>query len=501
MQLWHHIVQVAQLGTEKRLPDPPPPGSPLAAAVSAISNNSAADREDQFLQTAALAFNYRQSGSRPAQYVSGTPQPAPAEDLAHCSPAAHQALKDAITFESIGLLTLWLRTAAAKQKIARPEVLPVLLDTARAQRLLRPLILPVLGRRGAWLAQFNAEWQFTSDQPDEEIWQTAPLPQRRQVLLRTAQSDPATALQWLQGSWAKENAATRAELLKDLPPALFEADIAWLEALLADKSVKVRDEALRLLKLIPTSSVVQQYWQVLQKAVHISTEKTMLGLSSKKVLSFAPPEAFDDAIFKTGIEKTTIVDKSFLSEGEMVLFQLAEHVPPDFWEAHFQLPPKEIFDMFAKDKTGNKFLPSIGMAAYRFGNKDWAPLFTQDESRYFHDILPLLEPALREPYMVKHFDIMTEGIVRYLTEQQAEEWGMQVTRAFFKHAAQNYYQYTRGFYSKFIHLIPVQIAAELDGFSPAEAYGRSGWTDMAGYILQLLSVKTQTLQSFQSIKP
>lgn len=499
MPSWNNIIQTAQLGTEKRQLKPADLAPELQESVSITQSNPSIDREEQFLQSAALAFNFRQSGVLPATHAAAILTPAPQEDSAYCSPIAHQALKDILLYESTGLLSLWLKLCAEKQQIARPEVLPVLLNAAMHHKALRPAIDACLGHRGKWLARFNEDWQFTSGLTDDELWETGSPQQRKQALVRTGQSDPEKAVAWLKDTWPKENAATRTELLKDLPAAFFETNLPWLESLLQEKSQKVKEEALKLLKSIPSSSVVQLYWNTLRNCVSIVTEKTMLGLSSKKVLQIREPDAVDEQIFKTGIERSTNVDKNYLSADGMVMYQLAEYIPPHFWEAHLKEEPAVIFDLFGKDKTGEKLLSAMGMAAYRFGNEDWAPLFTKDDKRYFHDILPLLPHDLRERYMVKFFDIMPDGIIRFLTEHQQEAWGMDITRSFMKYVANNHYHYNRGFYNKFIHLLPLKIAGELDSFSPDDDYSKRGWTEMAGHILQLLSLKGQTIQAFQSI--
>ena len=59
-----------------------------------------------------------------------------------------------------------------------------------------------------------------------------------------------------------------------------------------------------LLKQNPLSSpIVLLYQQLLQKAVFLKKEKTLLGLSSKISLQFLLPDNIEETIYKIGIDK------------------------------------------------------------------------------------------------------------------------------------------------------------------------------------------------------
>lgn len=497
MQFWTNIVQTALLGTDKKQIGPAELTADMEVAASAIHANTETDREEKFLQMAALAFNYRQSGILPFHKANIDMGSAPAEERPYCSEAAQQALKDILSQDSPALLSLWLRHCANRQQLAHPIMLPVLLNKATQQKAIRPLVEECAGKRGEWLSQFNEDWHFAADLPDEELWQTGSLEQRTQVLQRVSHSDQQQAKAWLQQTWAQENAATRTELLKNLPPALFADDPSWLEGLLKEKSQKVKDEALRLLKLIPSSSIIQQYWQIVQQAVTLVKEKTMLGLLSKTKLQIQLPAAIDESIFKTGIDKISSKPRKGLTDDDMIIFQLISHIPPHFWESYLQETPAHIVDLFLKDAEAVRFLPAIGIAAARFENRVWAPFIIADERTYYHDLLPLLPAQELEKYLVKHFSQFPEDVIRFLTQQQNDEWGWEISKELFKYIAKNPYQYNRAFFNRHIHLIPVQIAGELENAVPKEEHLRSSWTGISEHIRQLLTLKVQTIKAFQ----
>ena len=391
MKSWNNIIATAMLGTDKKQPERDELSEDLAAIWTTIGDNAAIDKEEQFLQLTAAVSNYRQCGVVPVHKPELTADIAPAEELPYCNNASAQMLKTILDEDNKSLLKLWLQLCMQKQQIAPPVLLPQLLDKAIKHKSLRQEIQQCVGNRGGWLSNFNKDWIFApATGNDEELWQTGTADQRKDVLLRMRATDPALAREWLQDTWSKESANTKADLLTALAVNLSDADLEWLESLATDKSQKVKDATFTLLASIPSSSAVQRYWQVAQQAVTLKKEKKMLGLSSRMVLQAALPATYDDMIHKTGIEKT-INNKSFTNE-EWIVYQLISGVPPQLWEAHFNEPPEKMLELFAADKNNEKYIPAFATATGRFMNTAWAQQLSKDES--FHsDILPLLSAA------------------------------------------------------------------------------------------------------------
>src|SRR5262249_13671653 len=154
-----------------------------------------------------------------------------------------------------------------------------------------------------------------------------------------------------------------------------EEDIPFLESLSSEKSKKVKEEALQLLKQIPGSAITKQYEEILKQAVIFKKEKALLGMISKTVVQFKMPASIDAAIYKTGIDKLSS-NKEF-SDDEFIVFQLIQAVPLSFWEKHFESDPAAIIDLFQKDPIGKKMIPALVIAITRFRNKRWALKFMQ----------------------------------------------------------------------------------------------------------------------------
>src|SRR4051812_36223476 len=161
MQFWNNIIQTAMLGTDKKQLSSAELPEALAAISTVITGNTALDKEEQFLQLASLALNYRQSGTQPLHKEGINIPLAPPEEKPYCNNRASGVLKDIVEEDSHPLLILWLQHCANAAQLAPPSLLPVLLDKATQHKTLRTAVEKVMGKRGEWLCAFNPNWQFT----------------------------------------------------------------------------------------------------------------------------------------------------------------------------------------------------------------------------------------------------------------------------------------------------------------------------------------------------
>ncbi len=493
MEFWNNIIQTAMLGTSKKQVRPVELNTQLEEVLKVIEESSA-DKEEQFLQLTAVAYNYRQCGTVALQKPDIQIDVATSEIYPYCSETAFHVLKDILEEENIPLLSLWLEMCMKKQQVVQPVIIPQLFAKAVQQKSLRKPILFCTGNRGLWLSQFNNEWNFGIGATAEELWQTGTTEQRKKALEQLRITDAAKANEWLQQTWKQESANNKAEFLKIMAPTASEADVEWLESLLTDKSQKVKDELLQVLKRIPSSAIIQQYWQIMQQAISITTEKTMLGFSSKKVIHIKLPDVIDEAIFKSGIEK--ISSQKNITDEAFILYQLMCFIPPHFWEVHLQETPENIIALLRKNDQGKELISAIGLAAGRFKNTTWATHFLHEKGKFYPDLLPLVSNEEREKYLLEHFDKVPDMAINFLTNA-TEEWSVSLTKKVLQHTIKNIYQYNRSFYNHNIHLFPVAIANELDAFVPTEEYHKSNWDNMKDHIRKLISLKQQTIHTFQ----
>ena len=494
MQFWDAIINTAMMGTDKKQISTADTPSGLEEVAALVNENGEKDKEEKFLQLAAVAFNYRQSGLFPASKEIMMPS-APAEEKNYCNISAINVLKDILSEESIPLLKFLLQHCNDKQQVVYPEIIPFLLSTATQQKKLQFLVASCCGKRGEWLAGFNSEWNFSSTQTGEELWQTGTFEQRKEVLRQTRKVDPAKAREWVQQTWSQEDANTKLSLLEILYDNASEGDIPFLESLANEKSKKVKEEALELLKQIPGSVILQQYQDVIKQGVSIKKEKALLGLSSKTVLEFQLPTSIPESVFKSGIEKLS--GQKNISDESFIFYQLIGFIHPSFWETHLSSSPAEVIELFKRTEEGKKKIPALGNAVGRFHVASWAPLFLDDERSFYMDLIPLLEKKQREQYLLKFINIDTirESVIQKALLEE-DEWGIDLTKAILKHAARNPYQFNRSFFNQHIHLLPVQIVGELEKCTPSEEGFRNSWSNMSEYITKLITLKIQAIKAF-----
>ena len=493
MQFWNEIINTALLGTEKKPVAIATLPTPLQEAAAIIGGQPGTDKEEQFLQLAAVSLNFRQSGIKPLHQPALTLPEAAAEAFPYCSPRATQVLKDLLAEDNRALIAFWLEHCVAAQKLAPPELVPTLLNLAVNDRKgIQQGVTAVCGRRGEWLSRLNPAWEFSAVVDEEQLWQTGTLDQRKLVLWRMRQQDPSKARDWLLQAWPQENANTRAELLKQLDGTVQPEDDPFLMPQQNEKSQKVKEEAIRLLQQLPGSTLVKKYQELLQPLITLKKEKALLGMITKTTLQIQLPDVPEKGSFAPGIEKLSNV-KGF-TDGEFILYQLIQSVPPAFWEGHFALSPDAILGYFSS--SYEKYRPAFIKAAGRFSDKKWAAVYLEHRDEVYPELLDLLPPAQREAYAIRIFGQSPDLVIQH-ARQWAGEWSFELAKLIVGYAANHENQYTfADFHRTNIQRIPVALAPLVEDLGPAEKPWRTHWLYLASLITKLLELKQQTLNAF-----
>lgn len=373
MEYWENVIKAALLGTQKKvlatesLPE---------VIRKAVSEQTQPDAEELFLKIASLATQYVNAGTRfPGMQLIF--QPSEPEEWQVAPTQLISLLKNTLSENQGSLLADTIRLMATKSWRITEDLLPDLLDKGKNNPNLQKTIKKVAGKRGAWLAQFNPDWQYMFPASPEEIWQTGKPEERKKVLAELRLTNPALAREWLLDVWRNENANTKSSFLSVFSNGLSMEDEPMLESILQDKSQKVRETAANLLFLLPNSRLIERVWQQTHTWIRVEDLGRLLGLGAKRmVLKLILPDSLSQDLIKDGIEpsKEKLL-KEFASSGEVHkravascmesetwLYQVLLAIPAHRWYKHLDISPDVFVSLFLHDDF-SKFIPALSNAA------------------------------------------------------------------------------------------------------------------------------------------
>ncbi|WP_329175437.1 DUF5691 domain-containing protein [Streptomyces sp. NBC_01477] len=370
---WDDLVGSALLGTERRRP-----GGVVGDAAETAAG---------LLDAAAAGAVRRRAGLRPA--VAGQrPAVAPEDRRAELPPAARRRLETLLTDRAGGtsgnrrgsapnlaeLLPQWLAAAHREGYAAPPEILPALLDAARARTDLRADALAFAGPRGRWLAGLNPDWKYAlragagavpGPDPEgreqaERLWEEGLFAERIALLSRLRLTEPATALALLAATWKSERAEDRLMFVDSLRTGLSAADEPFLDQALSDRSRNVRATAAELLSALPESALAARM---------AGRARSCISLGPDGISVEAPYEC--DA----AMERDGVAPRPPNGRGERAwwLGQLVDAAPLATWRARFGgRTPEQIIGLPVLDDWQPDLHAAWCRAAVRQRDSEWA---------------------------------------------------------------------------------------------------------------------------------
>lgn len=375
---WEELVTSALLGTDRR---------PLAAEPGPGSQ----DGPVALLDAAALHTVRRRAGLLPA--TAGTrPGPAPADPRPPLPAAARRRLAQLLTDRSAPsgsgrrgtapdlteLIPQWLATAGQRGFRAPADLLPALLDAARARTDLRPYVLAFAGPRGRWLAALNPEWKFalraspggaahpevTDPDAVRRLWEEGLFAERVALLAAVRAREPAAARALLSTTWSTERAEDRLMFLDSLRTGLSDTDEDFLEQALSDRSRNVRSMAAELLSALPGSALAGR--MAARATSCVSPDRTEGALS----IAVEAPHECDAAMQRDGVVP---VPPSGRGKRSWWLGQLVEATPLTVWRTRFGgRAAQDIVALLVADDWAEELHAAWSRAAVRQRDPAWA---------------------------------------------------------------------------------------------------------------------------------
>lgn len=338
---WDDLIGIALLGTERRRP---------AGVIG-----DAADAATSLLDAAAAGVVRRRAGLLPGT-AGPRPRPAAPDRRPELPPAARRRLATLLADRSgpgsggnrrgaapnlAELLPQWLAAARREGYAVPPELLPALLDVARARTDLRADALAFAGSRGRWLAQLNPDWAYAlragaaavsgpgtpgAGQEDQEeaarLWEEGLFAERVALLARLRTAAPDTGLALLAATWKSERAEDRLMFLDSLRTGLSPADEPFLEQALSDRSRNVRATAAELLSALPGSALAAR-----------------MAVRARSCVSLGPDGIVVEAPYEcdAAMERDGVAPRPPNGRGERAwwLGQLVDAAPLSMWPARF----------------------------------------------------------------------------------------------------------------------------------------------------------------------
>lgn len=360
--------------------------------TAAIAGNA----EQDILPDAAYLSLRRLAGWRPVRLNSRSDIPAPADDLRIVSRGAAQRLAEMLAGTYQEVLPEWLNLAARANRRAPAQLLPELLDYAKAHPRVRDWVDAVAGTRGRWLAAQNSDWAFGALEDSEEAFALGARPARVRALHSLRRRDAAKARALLGDSWSKESGEDRAALIAALAQNLSPDDEPFLERALKDRRRDVREAALDLLARLPNSALVSRMRARVTPLIRV--KKSLLG--SK--VDVTPPEACDDAMVQDGIEPKP---PQGIGEKAWWLSQMVALVPPSTWSSELAL-------LIAWSDWSHALLRGWSIGAARHRDQDWCEAIlgrwldtkAADQQRMGVNVEPILQalsPQRRERLVLR----------------------------------------------------------------------------------------------------
>lgn len=360
----------------------------------------------QLWHAVAASDLWQRAGFQPSKVA----QQSSCTDAPTCPRAAEQVLQLILRGIHAEQLESWLALARVHGMSLPHIALVPLLEQGMQKPALRTTLTPLLGQRGHWLVAQHPAWSEKygtaagADAP-ETHWQLGSLAQRCDALLAMRRADPAAALAALDADWAQEPPENRIALLPCLATGLGLHDEDFLERALDDKRKEVRAASQQLLATLPGSRLAERckarltvLFTLERKSGLAARLGSMLGGAALPELKLALPETCDKAMKRDGIGV-----EAYRGLGEKAgwLLDMMRCVPPAHWSETWQLTPRQVLDVLARQEFNTALVTGLVQASARAlavnpqpAAIDWFVTLITEGARAFSDvnILALLLP-------------------------------------------------------------------------------------------------------------
>lgn len=303
------------------------------------------------LARAAVAGTRARAGRRCCASVEAVVT-CPAETRAVATASQAAPLERLLSSPDAALIHEWCVLAQARGVRVPTRLVPALLDWWSRQPGRTPEVFHATGACGAWLARLNPDWQkpvAVSEIPADadEVWQTGSGAERVALLVTLRKNDPSRALAMVRTTWEADGAEDRRRFVEVLGHTVSAADEPFLESVLNDRSKTVRRESARALMSLAGSAYRARMRERAESMITVTNTKGGLLRRGKITISIEPPNAFDKAWERDGIEEQPA---SGTGKRAFWLAQVLSGTDLATWTALTGLSPSEVIETVSSDE-------------------------------------------------------------------------------------------------------------------------------------------------------
>jgi hypothetical protein len=486
MNISDEIIKTALLGTSKYQPIVHSSLMELHSKIVAAQQ----DKEDAFLRYAAATLLYEECGREPLEMPVSITE-CPVETQQSMFPKTAEALKIALEDKDHVLIDYILLQATSRKQVAPPALAPMLLNRALENKAKRQGLLQLGGVTAKWLMGLNPAWKPLEGKAieEDEQWETANHETRKQLLAGLRSSSPAEAIPLLQAAFPQENANNREEFVRLLETGLSPSDAPFLEAQLGDKSKKVKETAMGLLKQVRGGRIHQLFLEFVRRAFVVKDERYMI-FAKRKVLeidrSAAPQPIFFDCLV------TKVSSQKGVSDQLYWLAQAVEYLHPDDWMPALGFTPADLIAKIAEIDEGGLLIQHLLRAAVRYQHQPLAMAFLAANTGAQIALLRIVSQEEGLPFHGHAMEANIENYIEFLTEAGYHKLRTAIAIKVLQSLQAAPYRIQQPGYRRLALHLPAEVQSTLEAYaseSGHENYQARYFATQASEMLHVLSLK------------
>ena len=357
--LWNELVKLTLLGTERSNLSPS-----MIAELQSYGIDTTKEITEVILESAAIQASLQKTGLQPMEWKGQFLEVSRSEELDSCNKKSANHLSLILSGRYAPALEEFVGAMIQNKKCLPPQSLPRLLDKCAKEEALWQQLKNTIGNRGNWLISLNPAWQKLVVLVSSEKWETGTKTERIAILKQLRNENPQKGLKLLLSTWVEDGLQEKVAFLKCLEIGLSELEEVFLEECLDFPRKEVRDNAARLLSLLPNSHLQKRIFIEIKKAVNLGNNEEKLGLPI-----IVLPQLDNKALIRDGINPKKKWKRGNKNTG--MLKQMVAVLPPQKWESHLQKTPAEILTFFTKSEWAMMFVEAVAKASALHQTSKW----------------------------------------------------------------------------------------------------------------------------------